>query len=97
MIVCDQILARLRVIAVAIGRKGAGIWAKQPDLQPDQGLCSLMGRQPPSFRTDSNIKKAPQPKEEEEVYGAMLFRRQTLICLPIYTLPLYSVFFLLGQ
>jgi hypothetical protein len=32
-----QILARLRVIAVAIGRKGAEIWAKQLDLQPDHG------------------------------------------------------------
>jgi hypothetical protein len=27
-------LAHLRVIAVAIGRKGAEIWAKQANLQP---------------------------------------------------------------
>jgi hypothetical protein len=30
-------LALLRVIAVAIGRKGAEIWAKQADLQPVHG------------------------------------------------------------
>jgi hypothetical protein len=30
-------LAHLRVIAVAIGRKGAKIWAKQTDLQPVHG------------------------------------------------------------
>jgi hypothetical protein len=27
----------LRIIAVAIGRKGAEIWAKQADLQPAHG------------------------------------------------------------
>jgi hypothetical protein len=35
--VWEQILAQLRVIAVAIGRKGAEIWAKETNLQPVHG------------------------------------------------------------